>query len=684
MAHKIQLRYFTFSRRTLSIQKLLSLRAAGRRRDGNCTSRPGGRTTAGWWAVALAAPALAALALAWSLQPLWHDDLFWHLRTGEWIAAHHRVPLADLFSYTRPGARWITHEWGFSLLAWLVWRAAGAGGLVLLGAALALAVFAAVGWRALDLAGAAGDPPGGGPDAAGSDAAGSDAAGPDAAGSDAAGPGAVRPAHFLLLAALLGLGMWAAAPEIFLRAALAGELLLALSLAALTRYRRTGRRRWLLVQAPLFLVWANLHSGVVFGLYLLALAALDPWVRRGWRAAAPYLATLGAALALVLANPNGLDAPLYPFLLGRILFASGIPWELGHFTAAAPAGPSAALWLLLVLLLLALLPARQVRRLPLFEAAAIASFSLLALRSHRFVFDLVVIGLPALYVLLVTPPPPAGGQAAPGGLSRRLGLAGRPAAAAVLAALVLLPAAPAVVAAAAAGWLRRPPAAGGLIAEPFPAAALRFVVAQGIAGPADRIFNHQNYGGFIGWRLRSPVFWDGRNDVFAELVREVAENPFGVTAGRWGVDWLLITEHELPGIQPEIAAGRWGLVYWDDFCAVYLRRGSRYAAQLALLEAHLFPPFGGRPGLAALAADPAGAAAARAELGRLLAANPENQRALYFSGTISLYRGELRAAAADLGAARRIRPSEEVDRALALLRRLAQLAPHAPPPAQAP
>ena len=47
------------------------------------------------------------MALAWSLHPLVHDDLFWHLRTGEWIAAHHRVPLADLFSYTRQGARWI-------------------------------------------------------------------------------------------------------------------------------------------------------------------------------------------------------------------------------------------------------------------------------------------------------------------------------------------------------------------------------------------------------------------------------------------------------------------------------------------------------------------------------------------------------------------------------------------------
>src|SRR5260370_37775996 len=124
ITHRIQLKYFTFSRRTLSIQRLLSLRAARRRREQHFTSRRPGRTTAasggsvasqsghcpGRLACALASAALLALALAWSLHPLVHDDLFWHLRTGEWIAAHHRVPLADLFSYTPQRTRWLTHE----------------------------------------------------------------------------------------------------------------------------------------------------------------------------------------------------------------------------------------------------------------------------------------------------------------------------------------------------------------------------------------------------------------------------------------------------------------------------------------------------------------------------------------------------------------------------------------------
>src|SRR6202043_2356898 len=186
----------------------------------------------------------------------------------------------------------------------------------------------------------------------------------------------------------------------------------------------------------------------------------------------------------------------------------------------------------------------------------------------------------------------------------------------------------------------------------------------GLAAAGDRLFNHQNWGGFIGWRLRVPVFWDGRNDVFAELGREFATQPFGLTASRYHLDWLPLAEDDYPVIQPEIAAGHWGLVYWDDFCAVYLRRGPRYAEPLGRLELRLFPPFGGRPGLRALVADPALAAAARAELARLLAANPENQRPRYSRGMISLYQGALRRATAELQAARSIRHNDQVEQVL--------------------
>ena len=47
-------------------------------------------------------------------------DTGWHIRTGEWILAHHQVPARDFFSFTKAGEVWYAWEWladvGF---AWL-------------------------------------------------------------------------------------------------------------------------------------------------------------------------------------------------------------------------------------------------------------------------------------------------------------------------------------------------------------------------------------------------------------------------------------------------------------------------------------------------------------------------------------------------------------------------------------
>src|SRR6266540_2729472 len=43
-------------------------------------------------------------------------DTGWHIRTGEWILAHHQVPLADIFSFTKAGQPWYAWEWLWDVL----------------------------------------------------------------------------------------------------------------------------------------------------------------------------------------------------------------------------------------------------------------------------------------------------------------------------------------------------------------------------------------------------------------------------------------------------------------------------------------------------------------------------------------------------------------------------------------
>ena len=66
------------------------------------------------------------------------SDVYWHIVVGQWIVDHRAVPHADPFSFTMPGAPWITSAWLSEILYLGAFKAAGWAGPVIL-AALAVA-----------------------------------------------------------------------------------------------------------------------------------------------------------------------------------------------------------------------------------------------------------------------------------------------------------------------------------------------------------------------------------------------------------------------------------------------------------------------------------------------------------------------------------------------------------------
>jgi hypothetical protein len=73
-------------------------------------------------------------------------DTGWHIRTGEWILAHGRVPRHDVFSFTRPGQTWYAWEWlSDVLMGWL--HQAGGMQAVLLGAIIVICLTFALLYR---------------------------------------------------------------------------------------------------------------------------------------------------------------------------------------------------------------------------------------------------------------------------------------------------------------------------------------------------------------------------------------------------------------------------------------------------------------------------------------------------------------------------------------------------------
>ncbi|HEX2252414.1 MAG TPA: hypothetical protein VHQ65_04005 [Thermoanaerobaculia bacterium] len=474
----------------------------------------------------------AALAAATAWLPLSHDDLFLHLETGEWIVEHRAVPTTDPFSHTRAGERWVTHEWAFSLLVWAGERLGGLGALSGLKLALALALWATVAataWRAARRS-APHDP--------------------------AAAATPFPPA--LLVAPLVALAVYAVSLELILRAALAGALCFALLVLLLPRFaERPGWRRGAPI-VPLVLLWANLHSGVIFGLFLLGLAAAEGVVRgrrqgagSGARPSA-WLALAAAAGLAALVNPNGLEALLYPLRLAALLSDPASGFTRGHF-AGGWSGREALLALLAAAALAGLLLARRRglgaagERWPAFGWIALVVFAALSLRTARVGIELAVLAVPATaaaWAPLLAALPAA----------RRAGWAFAAVVSPVALVLAVLIAS------------HRPP---GAVSPAFPEDAVGFLAEHGVRG---RLFHHQNWGGYLAWRLGVPLFWDGRNDVFAPLVRELATTPFAEVARRHRVGTLLLSGREVEQLAAELASGRWQLAWHDERSAVFYAR----------------------------------------------------------------------------------------------------------------
>jgi len=194
----------------------------------------------------------AALVMTWvvftagSVAP---NDLWWHLRAGEWMLAHRTIPHVDLFSYTQAGAPWVYQAWLAEVILACVHRAGGVALLVAFGAALTLAGYG----LALRAA------------------------------KTRTGANRRAAALAMLLGMIVGTPAWQVRPQV-LSVALFGALI-AVLYAGPGAARRAGdaplpRAAWLLPVG--FALWANLHGGFIFGLLALGIqvaAQIWQWLR---------------------------------------------------------------------------------------------------------------------------------------------------------------------------------------------------------------------------------------------------------------------------------------------------------------------------------------------------------------------------------------------------------------------
>ncbi|MFZ0953533.1 MAG: hypothetical protein WAN17_14775, partial [Candidatus Sulfotelmatobacter sp.] len=146
-------------------------------------------------------------------------DVWWHLKTGQYIAQHRSVPHTDPFSYTRAGQPWVAHEWLSELFMYEIDHTTGWGGLILFFAAVLTAAFFLLYLRC--------------------------------------GPATYVAGVATLVAAWATVPVWGVRPQIL------SLLLTSLWLLILHRSERNPKLLWWTL--PLTLLWVNLHAGFAVG-----------------------------------------------------------------------------------------------------------------------------------------------------------------------------------------------------------------------------------------------------------------------------------------------------------------------------------------------------------------------------------------------------------------------------------
>src|SRR5207237_5191894 len=164
-----------------------------------------------------------------AIQPLTVPDFWWHIAPGNWILSHHAVPHQDLYTFTVPDHRWITHEW-LSEVVLAVLYAVGRLPLV----SLTLGAVTAAGFLLVYLA-------------------------------------IDRRVNFVIAGLALPLGVAAANPIWGPRIQMITFALSALTYLWVKRFCE-GRSRALYLLPAVMLLWVNLHAGFVLGYAILGIA----------------------------------------------------------------------------------------------------------------------------------------------------------------------------------------------------------------------------------------------------------------------------------------------------------------------------------------------------------------------------------------------------------------------------
>ncbi len=474
---------------------------------------------------------LMIFALAVRQSAFIDPDLWWHLQTGQDIVAARAIPQTDIYSFTKAGSEWVTHEWLSEVLIYGIYRTTGWAGLLVVFSGFITAAFYLVYRRCT---------------------------------------GKPYVAAFAIL-----LAVSASSPLFGVRPQMITLLLASTFIALLTSYSNNRKSKRLYWMVPLMLLWVNLHAGFALGLGLIGLYLISLALDRKFELMPRLLVTLMACAAVVPLNPNGFRMFSYPLETLRSPTMAAFIQEWASPNFHQPMFLPFALFLLLLVAVLAL----SSKRLRASEVFLLFVTILAALRSARHI---------PIFALIVTPifAQQVWELILARGLEFRLSApqGSEPRTAALFAVLLLL--APAVLDIALIKHFVTNQAA--YEAKNYPQAAVNFLESKKLPGP---IYNRYGWGGYLIRRFHGeyPVYIDGRADIYGDQFMYEAFNTYDGGTGwfeslnRFSIRTVLISP-DAPLASLLRNDEQWQKLYEDDQAVIFERSQTEKSLSAAIIN----------------------------------------------------------------------------------------------------
>jgi len=463
-------------------------------------------------------------------------DIWWHLKTGEYILKTGIIQQLDPFSFTASNRPWSTQSWLSGVIFYEVYSLFGLSGLILLQAAIATLTFFII-YKTIRL------------------------------GSRTEGW-----ATYLVVLVLI-ITAFTVRFRLFIRPHIFEFLFLATFFYVLNLYKYR-RKNYLFLLPVIQILWVNIHGSNILGIIvpLLFLSGEGLKYVLNWRNGkffSPkqiiHLSVITVVIIIVsLVNPITYKIFSFPFLLtGQKTYMQVIgEWQTLKLTHLWGYNLRYT-WGFSLLLLLGMISfISQFKKIDLTEILIFIFFFWLTIKGIRLIAEFAI----AVSSIIT------------GGLIRffdKLRIENLKKGYQQLTYLVLFLI---IVSSTVIGIKAQTYSFGlGIKQKKFPDKAVDFLDKNSISG---NMFNSIGFGGYLIWRCfpRRKVFIDGRNDVFEEefykeyLNAHISQEVWEKITNKYQISYAILEYAKKEEIKHLVNNPEWSLVYWDDLAMIYLKK----------------------------------------------------------------------------------------------------------------